>query len=58
MDGTHIGLEMLSKLRMGTLSHFSYFSYEVNANDGEAITTHGWSNSSAWMLLLQAEIPK
>ncbi|MDG1841751.1 MAG: glycosyl hydrolase family 18 protein [Crocinitomicaceae bacterium] len=29
------------------LSHLSYFSYEVNASDGEAVTTHGWANSSA-----------
>jgi spore germination protein YaaH len=29
------------------LSHFSFFSYELNPADGEAITTHGWSSSSA-----------
>ena len=29
------------------LSHFSFFSYEVNASNGEANTTHGWSSSSA-----------
>lgn len=29
------------------LSHFSFFSYEVNAADGEPITTHGWSTSAA-----------
>lgn len=29
------------------LSHFSFFSYEVNPPDGEAITTHGWSTSAA-----------
>ena len=29
------------------LSHFSFFSYEVNASDGEANTTHGWASSSA-----------
>ena len=29
------------------LSHFSFFSYEVNSVDGQALTTHGWSTSSA-----------
>ncbi len=29
------------------LSHFSFFSYEVNTADGEPITTHGWSSSAA-----------
>jgi spore germination protein YaaH len=29
------------------LSHFSFFSYEVNAADGEAVSTHGWSTSAA-----------
>ncbi len=29
------------------LSHFSYFSYEVNANTGNANDTHGFSTSSA-----------
>lgn len=29
------------------LSHFSFFSYEVNENDGEALSTHGWSTSAA-----------
>lgn len=29
------------------LSHFSFFSYEVNAADGQPITTHGWSTSAA-----------
>ena len=29
------------------LSHFSFFSYEVNAADGQAITTHGWASSSS-----------
>ena len=29
------------------LSHFSFFSYEVNPTDGEPITTHGWSTSAA-----------
>ena len=29
------------------LSHFSFFSYEVNPVDGQALTTHGWSTSSA-----------
>jgi len=29
------------------LSHFSFFSYEVNASDGEAVSTHGWTSSSA-----------
>ena len=29
------------------LSHFSFFSYEVNPIDGEPITTHGWSTSAA-----------
>ena len=29
------------------LSHFSFFSYEVNTADGEPISTHGWSSSSA-----------
>ncbi len=29
------------------LSHFSFFSYEVNAADGEPISTHGWSTSAA-----------
>jgi len=29
------------------LSHFSFFSYEVNASTGEANTTHGWASSSS-----------
>lgn len=29
------------------LSHMSFFSYEVNAADGQAISTHGWSTSAA-----------
>ena len=29
------------------LSHFSFFSYEVNENDGEPLSTHGWSTSAA-----------
>lgn len=29
------------------LSHFSFFSYEVNAADGQPVTTHGWSTSTA-----------
>lgn len=29
------------------LSHFSFFSYEVNASDGQPLTTHGWSTSAA-----------
>lgn len=29
------------------LSHFSFFSYEVNAADGQPVTTHGWSTSAA-----------
>lgn len=29
------------------LSHFSFFSYEVNAADGEPVNTHGWSTSAA-----------
>lgn len=29
------------------LSHFSFFSYEVNSADGNAISTHGWSTSTA-----------
>ncbi len=29
------------------LSHFSFFSYEVNAVDGQPINTHGWSTSAA-----------
>lgn len=29
------------------LSHFSFFSYEVNAADGQSINTHGWSTSAA-----------
>lgn len=29
------------------LSHFSFFSYEVNAADGQPSTTHGWSTSAA-----------
>lgn len=29
------------------LSHFSFFSYEVNPNDGTANDTHGWSTSAA-----------
>lgn len=29
------------------LSHFSFFSYEVNAADGQPNTTHGWSTSAA-----------
>ena len=29
------------------LSHFSFFSYEVNSADGEPNSTHGWSTSAA-----------
>tara|TARA_R110002072_G_scaffold303115_1_gene494268 strand:+ start:11238 stop:13490 length:2253 start_codon:yes stop_codon:yes gene_type:complete len=29
------------------LSHFSYFSYEVDAADGEANSTNGWATSAA-----------
>lgn len=29
------------------LSHFSFFSYEVNAGTGQPDNTHGWSTSSA-----------
>ncbi len=29
------------------LSHFSFFSYEVNPNNGNALDTHGWSTSAA-----------
>lgn len=29
------------------LSHFSFFSYEVNASTGNANSTHGWATSSA-----------
>lgn len=29
------------------LSHFSFFSYEVNSTDGQPISTHGWSSSAA-----------
>ena len=29
------------------LSHFSFFSYEVNAADGQPNDTHGWSTSAA-----------
>lgn len=29
------------------LSHFSFFSYEVNASDGQPLSTHGWSTSAA-----------
>ncbi len=29
------------------LSHFSFFSYEVNAADGQPNSTHGWSTSAA-----------
>lgn len=29
------------------LSHFSFFSYEVNASTGQANNTHGWSTSAA-----------
>lgn len=29
------------------LSHMSFFSYEVNASDGQPISTHGWSTSAA-----------
>lgn len=29
------------------LSHFSFFSYEVNASTGNANSTHGWSTSAA-----------
>lgn len=29
------------------LSHFSFFSYEVDETDGSAITTHGWTTSAA-----------
>ena len=29
------------------LSHLSFFSYEVNETNGEALSTHGWSTSDA-----------
>lgn len=29
------------------LSHFSFFSYEVDENTGDPLTTHGWSTSGA-----------
>jgi len=29
------------------LTHFSYFSYEVNPADGEPFTTHSWATSAA-----------
>lgn len=29
------------------LSHFSFFSYEVNSADGQPVSTHGWSTSTA-----------
>lgn len=29
------------------LTHFSFFSYEVDAATGDPITTHGWSSSTA-----------
>lgn len=29
------------------LTHFSFFSYEVNPANGNALSTHGWSTSSA-----------
>jgi len=29
------------------LTHFSFFSYEVNPADGEPLSTHGWATSSA-----------
>lgn len=29
------------------LSHFSYFSYEVDETTGDPITTHGWANADA-----------
>ncbi|MCB9224924.1 MAG: PKD domain-containing protein [Crocinitomicaceae bacterium] len=29
------------------LSHFSFFSYEVDASTGNALTTHGWATSDA-----------
>lgn len=29
------------------LTHFSFFSYEVNASTGQADNTHGWSTSAA-----------
>lgn len=29
------------------LSHFSFFSYEVNPNTGDPYSTHGWATSSA-----------
>ncbi|UKN00098.1 glycosyl hydrolase family 18 protein [Paracrocinitomix mangrovi] len=29
------------------LSHFSFFSYEVDANTGNPLTTHGWATSDA-----------
>ncbi len=29
------------------LSHFSFFSYEVNSSTGEANSTHGWATSAA-----------
>ncbi len=29
------------------LTHMSFFSYEVNANNGNAINTHGWNTSAA-----------
>ncbi len=29
------------------LSHFSYFSYEVNSSTGNAVTTHNWATDAA-----------
>lgn len=29
------------------LSHFSFFDYEINASDGNAVTTHGFNTSAA-----------
>ena len=29
------------------LTHFSYFSYEVNENNGDPLTTHGWATADA-----------
>jgi len=29
------------------LSHFSFFSYEVNSSNGQPVNTHGWSTSAA-----------
>jgi spore germination protein YaaH len=31
----------------GLLSHLSFFSYEVDETNGEALTTHGWATSDA-----------